>query len=1031
MAIAAVNQDKQHKPLIKLFDSHLFPLKSHTDFNLWNNIVFVDLDLNKDADFMEWMNANYDSPRSFRTDFIKTLTSIFPDNFYAFENSSSQIGIHMFFYYDVEKTEVNHLKCALYTRNRLIENIDTYMPGLKSILLKDGIFDEVYKRPWQNCFITGINQYIRTDDISGCVDLSGITIVTHTADETPMSSSYCIENIDFTTIRKETLENTDHMTRFRLATALKSVTANENEWYDILAEIFRYVEIYRKRSTAREMLRELRYNTCNESALSKDRKISLLHRYGIKVDRKKSLYKLDSNEYLGNVIDDIIDEVEPGITLLQAGTGVGKTRVWTDLNDRIMADQMEMGFHKPILIIEPYNSIIENKYDRTKTNIIIGTTPFPRNICSYGLYVTNFNKLLSMDSEGWTMKSDWQEFFRQFELVIIDESHIAIKDAFRKEVLAPFIKMMREVGKEGITKVILQTATPMDEDMLFTIDKHIIIDKPSTKQREVIFRSSECRSADSKDYNLEELTTLVKHYRDKGRKVYIYWSAGSVQMMKRFRDSYEKPARVAIYHKKNSKGSDYKYIAEEKMLGDRYDILISSIYFGVGNDLNDTDKAAVIIVGNNSWQEDIQAIGRFRNSNDVNTCIILTKRDMEFIAATSDRIMPRLTCVNDEVTRINRILYNAAAKDKSVTINGISYGLRPDCIKELAVIKSSNYYHSTWVEKMKALKNPYYGLNVIEKIEPIRCDWDYTDTMKAWNKSLKKIRDERVRGIIEETYDVESEEFKTMCAEDGRINDFYRAWKRLRSTGIAKDIDPAWMAKSSSVDVINRWCSLYNRVNNRKSDWPEILSLLWFRRMMDVETEKEKQLGGVTLKPKDYWAILAYTVWVSKCNSDEEADGKVISNVFKEYRRMTDAILKMPIEMIEAFYKTETMEERGYGVLWEFLGMNAEESNEIRIHSLEDIHKLTMANGVDGMEIAIQCLGLFDHEDVAAAHGVLGGRPTKRIVVTDAFNAKKLDRYGLSVGDEFSSAGEMANALGFRNPVISKWIKNGWVAEKP
>ena len=68
---------------------------------------------------------------------------------------------------------------------------------------------------------------------------------------------------------------------------------------------------------------------------------------------------------------------------------------------------------------------------------------------------------------------------------------------------------------------------------------------------------------------------------------------------------------------------------------------------------------------------------------------------------------------------------------------------------------------------------------------------------------------------------------------------------------------------------------------------------------------------------------------------------------------------------------------------------------------------------------------------VKAVRGVLGGRPTKRVVVTDAFNAKKLDRYGLSVGDEFSSAGEMANALGFRNPVISKWIKSGWVAEKP
>lgn len=1032
IASNVTDPDKKHKPMVKLFDKTTYPLQENTDFDLWNNIVFIDLDLNKVEAFDQWMVSNYGSLRVFRQTLIDAFTKLFPNNFYAFEHSSSGIGVHALFYYDVEKTMDNHKRCAIHTKNIILNNIDTYMPGFKDILLMDGVFDSIYKRPFQNCFITGNSHYIRKNDLTGEVDLSDVTYVTPDNIE-PMGDSYYIKDIDFSTIKPETLIKAGYNVRFPLATALKSVTVDETEWSEKLYAIFQLIEKYRRSSTARQMMREIRYAGCKEDSLPKNAKISILKRFGIEVDRKKTLHRLDYNEFLGDVIDKVLEEIEPGISLLQAGTGVGKTRTWTDLNDRILANPMEMNFHKSILIIEPYNSIIENKYDRSKINLIIKDTPFPRNICSYGMYVTNFNKLLSMDEEGWTSKSDWRSFFNQFELVVVDESHIAIKDAFRKDVLAPFIKMMKEVGKEGITKIILQTATPMDEDRVFDLNSHIIIEKPSTKQREVIFRSSTCRTSDPKDYNLEELTSLVRHYRNKGRKVYIYWSNGSLQKMKRFRDLYEDPAKVAIYHKSNSGNEDYEYIATEKKLGDRYDILISSIYFGVGNDLNDTDKAAVIIIGNHSAQEDIQAIGRFRNSNDVNTCIILTQKDMQTVAATSGNVMSRDACIKDAMTALNAIMYNVAIKDKAVTLNGVKYGIREDCINELAIIESSNYYYSTWVEKMKMLKNPYYGLTVIEKIEPIRCDWDFNEKIKMWDKALKKIRDERIRKIIAEEYDFEGGEFQEIIKSDTRIHDFYYAWKRMKATGIVDGIDPDWLVKASSVDVITRWFQLFKRVNNRKSDWPEILSLLWFRRMIDMETEKEKELAGVRLKAQDYWTILAYTIWVSKCNADETIKGASIVNAFKEYRRMTDAVSKMPALMIDAFYKTETVEERYQGnVLWEFLGFDAIAGmpGEIVIHSLEDIQALTADNGIDGMEIANQCIQKFMADDATELRGSLGGRPSKKLIVTDKFNAKKMVGYHLNVGDVFMSASLLATKCGVGNQVITKWLKKGWLMEQ-
>ena len=186
------------------------------------------------------------------------------------------------------------------------------------------------------------------------------------------------------------------------------------------------------------------------------------------------------------------------------------------------------------------NSIIESKYDKDIFEIVTGSKrinvdPVPK------CYITNYNHLIRQTFDGNKPREDIDKFFGQFELIIIDESHIMMKDMFRSDVLIPFMQTLNKINN---TKVILQTASPLFEQSTLHIKKTITIHKKEKANVKVIYR----QAADN--FNIAHITCLINYYVSNGKKTYIYWKDGSLQNMKFIKQIY--PDAMVIYHKRDN-----------------------------------------------------------------------------------------------------------------------------------------------------------------------------------------------------------------------------------------------------------------------------------------------------------------------------------------------------------------------------------------------------------------------------------------------------------------------------------------------
>ena len=214
----------------------------------------------------------------------------------------------------------------------------------------------------------------------------------------------------------------------------------------------------------------------------------ILEKYGFVLDKNKFYIHLKSSdegqeEWLGDKIPEILSKCKTGINLLIAPTGVGKTRAWIDYNKAKLEDVINFNAdHKSILIVEPLNSIIDTKYDKDEVFVVNKSKQFAINDNLYKMYVTNFNKFLN----NGEVRQDLIDFFGNFEFIVIDESHIIIKDGYRSDVLIPFVDAINKISE--YTKVILQTATPMEEDKIFDIATTITVDKKLDKKIKYIYR---------------------------------------------------------------------------------------------------------------------------------------------------------------------------------------------------------------------------------------------------------------------------------------------------------------------------------------------------------------------------------------------------------------------------------------------------------------------------------------------------------------------------------------------------------------
>lgn len=1025
---------KAHRNAFFKFNVNHVPLKEFTDFSTWSGLLYIDLDFDKDPKVVD-LNDSQRTALYKQLDFA--LKELLPNNYCYMEHSSSKIGIHIIFFFDCEKTRKNYDLYAKYIYNLFRYEIDNYIENFSHIFIdpiclksngKSIIFDDVYQRPYQKFYMTAID-YIYYE-VNG--DISSIDLTFEDVDVEIEEKSIKNDNnnsdshvdVKFITSRKKYI--LDHNDRLYVLTALKRYVGDKPTayklWYDFCLQISLY-KSYKTKDFV-NMFEKL-WDKIDESTGH----LNILRKYGFTIDDRKNHIDLGEG-YLGDKRELILSLLQNGINFLQAPTGGGKTRFWTDYNIDLLKDVLNL--NKPILIVEPLNSIINTKYDDTVITVT-GSKKFPKTLVGYGMYVTNYNKLLKKGvGDTWGMREDIDEFLSQFELIVLDESHILIKDSFRCNVLIPFVNSIKKAAEHS--KIILQTATPMNEDQLFFINNYIICHKTSNVITKWIYR----RCIDDK-FEISQITCLVNYYVHNGRKVYVYWNNASLSQLNAFKATYTDTEKVAIFHKRNTGEESMERIAKYHRLKYKgyednyeYDVLLSSVYFGVGNDLDDETDAAVIIIGNNTWQEDIQAVGRWRNSKDVEICQIILPNEYEFIENTAKETYNIFNIKKEQKDRLNRMWHDKLNKDKSVIINHKAYQItKASDIDILSIMNTADIYYSQFKVKTDALSDAYYGYRIKDDYtKPLECNLDFTNANKEYWDSIKNERNTNKKNIMNGDIDYD------VINKDTKLIKFKSLWDQLKRYEIDKLLGPKYISASTHYNLLKCWVDYYKALLNRNIDYPEIYSLLWYRNRYDEDTkDKILDINGLEVTEDEYNMFLSYIIYVHNKNKYSE-DYDIKANYIMPFKYNCKLFVDMPDELINKLYSTYAESEIDISATKEFFSdyeWKDEEFENTVIHNMNDILNQTEHMNKELSKIQFIFKMFFNNCKIGSyigskIGGKIGGKkssPKKKVTIIEEFP----DKYKLKVGQEFNSASDLASYANVSNKTVSQWISKRWVSK--
>ena len=1033
---------KSERDLIMRFEVNEFPIADKTDFSKWDGIIFVDIDAQHSKSLR---SLPIEAQKNYMFDIQNQLEMDCIDTFYYIEHSSSGVGMHIMFYYECPRTKDYFLKAAEYTKDllfnmkyrdfgKVIQEIDE-RPGKE---LNKKTFDEVYKKPFQKCYLTGIdgsiNEYCTGNINIAELDKYEIKYTATTIDDLPADGyEYKVKKIDVASH----MTTRDWSERRSDIYAVKLLEPNQDKAYKLIEHI---AQFYIHERNDGRLVNEMKnmYNSLDVKYADLDR----LKRFGIYINKDVKHIHLSDNQYLGDILDKLLEESPIGVSLWQAPTGGGKTTAWISLNKKIL----ESGdtTHKPIAIVEPLISIVKSKYDDDVIDVT-GSKQFPAQLNGYGMYVTNFNKFVRKDKDTgeYVPRDGIVEYMSQFGLVVIDESHTLAKDRFRANVLIPFTRVIAEISKS--VKVIIQTATPMAENELIDIKRKFIITKKPDKDINVSFKRLE-----SNKIIPYYLNSLVQDNVNEGRNTYIYWSNAPVDKLEDFRASYPYPENVGIFHKKDIDGDDSKhnvstyhvldsknYKGTDNIVPYKYNVFLSSVYFGVGNDLDDPEDAAVIIVGLKTWQEIIQVIGRFRNSKNIVVYIILTKSDCEFLDSTIEHPRTLQQRIKYWKEQYANIWYDKENKDKSITIYGQSYMLFSKAdVWPYAIIMASEQHNQTMKAIVDNLTSEYYNIKVDDDYTQYLVIDNDKDTKKRHTKfanQLKKVRDKTIRAIMEGKI---NDKVKAQIHKDTKLAKFKPLWDNIKQYGIHKLLDADFIAARSNWKMLSLFINIYKKLLNRKVEYEELYAFVWYR--MQANTNDIVKVWDREITKAECNAIFAYIRFVCLKNKDKN-NYKVKGLYYKQFKNKCKLFATIPNELIDMLWKTKSMYESVYQCNiairqffeddYDMLLPSATNLDNTKISSLDDVVAQTTHNiqyYIDNnKEVSYVLARIFNLDNVCVKAGGKAG--VKKCVILKAMPTKKLSKYGLNVGDEFESGDALADKTGVKKCTITTWRKKKWI----
>ena len=729
-----------------------------------------------------------------------------------------------------------------------------------------------------------------------------------------------------------------------------------------------------------------------------------------------TVFNLKKNEYLSNYWDDILAIInnENGIYNAISPTGSGKTKTHTDNNDKVRENLLNnlifnQIVEKPVLCTEPYNSILESKFDRNKTEIITGSKHFDKGLDKGTLYVTNYIHFVS--------DIDIEEA-KQFKYIIIDESHLITKEEFRSGQLVDFAKKLIELSKYCI--IILQTATPMDESKIFgnLIKRYIKL----VKQDKRYIRYKYLKYDGQDNFCLDYVYGLVRNNINKGIKTYIYQPNISLDKAKGFANLFN-DIDVCIYHKRLKQDENeyekwgMKQLANTHRL-DNYMLLISSVYFGVGNDIDDEiDNACCIIIGNRTWQEDVQVFGRWRNAKNIDVYeIIGNLQDGEL----DDKMLNYNEMLRYKIKNIKYNFNDITNKSNSIVVRSNIYEMKD--IKDAplwACISICEQFHSNKNEKDKHL--PEYVDEYDENIEELEYSLETVEESKRFFKSLSNERFNIKKDIINKI--MTGKEKEIQYSNVPKLDRWIRIVKRLYYN-IGKDEFENLLnhicgyKMMHSLDVFN---DILNNYLNDRLDYAEIAAFEYYRKNEDMKQ--------------------AFMMWYF-CQDINEPDYKIMSNWYFKFKWKAKCYSGIPNCLIDYLFsdvkiKLRKQQIQALETTSEFLDISLKDeidkinANIFTYETTGRIKKFKQTNKtIQEINDMIDNIEANKHIENNKKGGKKGS-PKKSIFITDKIKDSRLDllsKYKLQIGQVFTSCTELASYINKSNTTISSWMSKGWIS---
>lgn len=990
---------KSHRNALVRIIANRFPLKDMVGIENWDGVIYCDLDMHNSLLF-DKLDSNKRELLFNQLDYA--LQNLAPNNYFYIEHSSNDDGIHAMFYFECERNQFNHDRFCKWIYDIFRYKIDEYIKDFSKVVFEEtnghAVFDSVYERPYQKLYIT--TKDMIAHQVDGYCDDIDVDFVEKEIEEDKINGSL---DVKFITSKRK--YDTDYYDRLYVLTALKKYVGDKEEARKLWNQFCEQISLY-KNYTVQKFKNMFDQNWDKVKAESGH--ISILKKYGFNVDENKLYIHLNENEYLGDYASEIINFCTYGINLVIAPTGSGKTEGWKGLNAKY-SEVLEFQFHRPILIVEPMNSIIESKYDDKDFFIVKGSKSISNlDLSSYKCVVTNYNHLIRRDIEnGFRLIDDIDSFFNKFELVIIDESHILMKDMFRSEVLIPFMQTLNKVTS---TKIIIQTATELFESSVLDIKKRVIISKEEKRNIKVIYRQ-----VTEDKFNISSIVCLTNYYISNGKKVYIYWKNGSLQNMKFLKNIF--PDSIIVYHKRDIGSEQMSQINSEHILGE-CDVMISSVYFGVGNDLNDNvDDAAVIIIGNNIWQEDVQAIGRWRNAKNIEVCVVLLPFDKDIIEASKESPFDYGTMLSSKVYMYDSILKDKYNKNKDITISGKAFKIKDESyINYLANMDVANAYSEQFCVKNKEFRK--LGYDVRETIKPLLSNDEWIEALKEHRKNLKNVRNNIFKDCLSGKYDwsvINKDSVTERCA---------KIIKKMNMYNLFKYCD---MKKFTKNNILNYGVFLkyYSKISAGNADYAEIFSILFSRKMINSHEDKEYSLGDIKVSAENYYIACGYLIWTYYREKDCKSKENINSFYLKDFIVTVKAFCSFSDGLVGRLFTKVVYDDNYNSFIEEFLGSKIEKDTEI---NEENIFDYIIKLDYDSTHLAKTSKRVIEYFKDRKTKGKVGGKngsPKKKCIITDKF--KHPEKYNLVIGQEFESSTSLAEYTKKRVETISLWRKKEWI----